>query len=375
MADIISELEVGLEGMTTEERDATLAQLGFNSRAREGILAMLGNSEAIREYEDELRNAGGTTKKVADKQLESFEAQMSLLKSEITDVAIEIGNVLIPVLRNIIEAVSPVITKIMEWIKENPKLTKWIAILTGALGAILVVVGTLGVLIPILTAGFSALGVVLGVILSPIGLIILAILAIIAAGYLLWKHWDTVKEFFIMIWEKIKEVFSSAWEFIKGLFMKYHPVGMVIKHWQKISGFFSKLWDGVKEIFASAINFLIEKAESLANVWITAINAIIKGLNKLSVSVPDWVPMYGGRTWGVNIQEVPKVSLPRLAEGGIVTKPTTALIGEAGPEAIIPLNKGFAKNEININIENVYGTDPDEIANALQEKLSTVINY
>jgi len=57
----------------------------------------------------------------------------------------------------------------------------------------------------------------------------------------------------------------------------------------------------------------------------------------LSIKIPDWVPKFGGKTWGINIPEIPK-----LAKGGIVTAPTLAMIGERGPEVVMPLeNSGF----------------------------------
>jgi hypothetical protein len=69
---------------------------------------------------------------------------------------------------------------------------------------------------------------------------------------------------------------------------------------------------------------------------------MIDALNKLKFDVPDWVPVIGGGKFGFNLQKIAKIAigrLPALAEGGFVNKPTTALIGEAGPEVVIPLNK------------------------------------
>jgi len=67
----------------------------------------------------------------------------------------------------------------------------------------------------------------------------------------------------------------------------------------------------------------------------------------------------------VNFGEIPNVSIPRLADGGIVTAPTLALIGEAGPEAVIPLNRagGMGGNTITINVQ---GADPNAVVQALQ---------
>ncbi len=98
IADIVADLEVGLAGMSVEQREAELAALGFNKRTREGILALLGNSEALRGYERDLRDAAGTTQTVADKQMESFSAKMGLVWSQIQDVGISIGKALVPAL-------------------------------------------------------------------------------------------------------------------------------------------------------------------------------------------------------------------------------------------------------------------------------------
>jgi TP901 family phage tail tape measure protein len=97
-ADIVGDLEVGLKGMSTEQQLAELAQLGFNKQASEGILALLGNSEALAEYEEALRDAGGTVDEVAEKQLQTFWAQLGLLKDRLIDLALSFGEFLMPAL-------------------------------------------------------------------------------------------------------------------------------------------------------------------------------------------------------------------------------------------------------------------------------------
>jgi hypothetical protein len=69
----------------------------------------------------------------------------------------------------------------------------------------------------------------------------------------------------------------------------------------------------------------------------------------------------------VNFGEIPNVKLPRLAEGGIVSSPTVALIGESGPEAVIPLDKLGKMGQGNtINI-TVTSADPNAVVAALQQ--------
>src|SRR6056297_2153178 len=90
-ADISEDLTEALSSMTKEQQVATLDSLGFTKQAREGTLALIGQSEQLGQYETALRGAGGTAQQVADNQLNTFNAQMSLLGSAVTDAAIEVG--------------------------------------------------------------------------------------------------------------------------------------------------------------------------------------------------------------------------------------------------------------------------------------------
>ena len=87
-----------------------------------------------------------------------------------------------------------------------------------------------------------------------------------------------------------------------------------------------------------------------------AVNTIIGALNRIQVSIPDWVPGIGGKSFGINLPLAPEVKLPRLAEGGIVRKPTLALIGERGHEAVVPLSKDMGLT-INITGNTIYGME------------------
>jgi hypothetical protein len=91
---------------------------------------------------------------------------------------------------------------------------------------------------------------------------------------------------------------------------------------------------------------------SIASLWNSTIG-------KLSFTVPSWVPGIGGKGF-----DVPDI--PMLAAGGIVTGPTLAMIGEAGPEAVIPLDRmGQMGGGNNVTI-NVNGGDPNAVVQALR---------
>ena len=102
------------------------------------------------------------------------------------------------------------------------------------------------------------------------------------------------------------------------------------------TGNWSKAWDGVKNIFGGIFDALKGLFKTPINYIIDGINAFISGLNK--IKIPDWVPAVGGK--GINIPKIPK-----LAQGGVIDKPTIAMIGEAGKEAVIPMERNLGALE------------------------------
>lgn len=107
-------------------------------------------------------------------------------------------------------------------------------------------------------------------------------------------------------------IFGGIIDFITGVF----------------TGNWKKAWNGVKDIFKNIVDGLVGIFKFPINLIIDGINSFIAGLNK--IKIPDWVPAVGGK--GINIPKIPK-----LARGGIVDSPTFAMIGEAGKEAVMPL--------------------------------------
>jgi len=173
-----------------------------------------------------------------------------------------------------------------------------------------------------LSAGMAALNLSMG----PILIAVVAIAAAIAVAILVWKNWDTIVEGSKKIWEGFKDAVTGALEGVWG-----------------------------------AIKFYI-------NLWIGAFNLLIRGMNLIKFDVPSWVPGLGGKGFGFEIPEI-----PTLAQGGIVKKPTLAMIGEAGPEAVVPLNKGGStsmSSTLNVYLTGtIYGFDDfeDRVAEAIRD--------
>lgn len=123
---------------------------------------------------------------------------------------------------------------------------------------------------------------------------------------------------------------------------------------------FNGIWSSIKGV----INSIIGGIEKMANGVIKGINGMINALNKLSFDVPDWVPEIGGKTFGFNIPTISTISIPRLATGGVVDQATVAMIGEAGQEAVVPLenNTGWMDKIaarigeiISVNLQAIVG--------------------
>jgi uncharacterized membrane protein YjjP (DUF1212 family) len=124
--------------------------------------------------------------------------------------------------------------------------------------------------------------------------------------------------------------------------------------------------DGIKTIVNTITGFF----EGMVNAAVTAVNLIIKAYNSIPIlpNIPE-APKLSIPQLGASQAPRPaagRLGIPRMAEGGIVSAPTLALIGEAGPEAVVPLSKmGQMSSPTNITV-NVQGADPQQVVNALE---------
>lgn len=271
-------------------------------------------------------------------------------------------------------------------------------------------------------AFFSVAGVVadvVGAIFDALGGLIDFIVGVFTGD---WQQaWEGIKTFFSGIWEAIKSIVSLVWSAIKTIVSAaINVVATTISTihnsiktnfstiWQSIKttvstiinairttissvmatiqtgistalssiktgwnntwenmkstviGIFNAIWSGIK----GTINTILSGVEKMANGVINALNCMINALNKLKFDVPDWVPEIGGKSFGLNIPTIGNVSIPKLAKGGIVDRATIAMIGEAGREAVVPLenNTGWIEKLaarigeiISVNLMNIIG--------------------
>lgn len=103
-----------------------------------------------------------------------------------------------------------------------------------------------------------------------------------------------------------RDIALLAWDSVKAVFAG-------IAEWFK-----SKVISPVTAGFHGFINNLTDMVEGFVNFFIRGVNGIIRALNSISVDIPEWVPGIGGSSFGINIQKVPELKLPRLAQGAVI---------------------------------------------------------
>lgn len=119
---------------------------------------------------------------------------------------------------------------------------------------------------------------------------------------LLASIFQTYGKFVSDVCKNIKDILKGVIDFIVGVF-----TGDWTKAWQGVTEIFKGIWNNIVAIIEAAINFIID-----------GINLLISALNTIHFEIPDWVPIIGGKSFGISIPLVSQVALPRLAEGAVI---------------------------------------------------------
>lgn len=294
------------------------------------------------------KNAQGDYARTADGTANS----MRTLQATFDNLIALLGTSLLPAITPVIQFITDLLKKFSELEPGTQKMIVIIGAVLAALGPVVSVVGgiisVVSTLMPIITAVVSAL--------NPVTL---AIGAVIAAIVLLIKNWDAVKakmqefdeflqEIFAKdftevfgpvlgealnaffqnvenIWNSIKQIFNGIVTFISGVF----------------AGDWEKAWEGIKDIFEGVFKAFEALAKAPLNAVIGAINGLISGvesglnkiiemINDIDFDIPDWVPVFGGKSFDINIPKVKSVKIPYLAQGAVIppNAPFMAMLGD-----------------------------------------------
>lgn len=216
------------------------------------------------------------------------------------------------------------------------------------------------------TTATTALGGAMTFLTGPIGIACVAIGAIVAAGVLLYKNWDTVKEKAGELGDKLDAIWSTVTGAVTNMIDivgEKFPLfgGFLNGWWQSISdvvgsvkgiftgvidfidnvfaGNWSGAWDSIVDIFGNVFGAIVGIAKAPINGVIGIINGAIDSINGIGFDIPDWVPLIGGKKFSVNIP-----NLPMLGTGGFTAGPSIS--GEAGTEAVISFNQRYREQNL-----------------------------
>ena len=297
-----------------------------------------------------------------------------------------IGMQLAGYLQPALEKIAGAIEKVFTWLSQlDPEILTIIGIIAGVvagLAPVLIIVGKLALAISSIMSLMSTIGPVIAGIAGPIGIAIAAIGALIAIGVAVYKNWDTIKA-------KAKEL--KDWVVKKWTELKTGVENVIIQLKTKISS----IWESIKTTTTNVFNTL---KNIVTNVWagiklaitnpvqaaflvIKTIVDKIKGLfSKLHINIPHIkLPHFSIQPPGWKIGDLLQGKIPKLGinwykTGGIFTSPSVIGVGEAGTEAVIPIDKlkeMFQPGGITININAPSGMDVNALAAEVERRLIT----
>ena len=339
------------------ERDALAMQLMGKSAAELNPLIEDGG-ETYKNVAETMEKYGldFVDQETLDKANE-FNDELDTMKM-IGSVAIaQVGSQLAAYLAPALEKVVDWIGKLANWLSTlSPEVLTIIGIVAGVVAAIapvLMILGKLAMAVSSIMNLANLLGVSIGALAGPIGIAIAAVVAIIAIGVLLYKNWDTIKAKAI--------AFKNA----------------VLANFNDFKSKVTATFNAIKTAIITPIQSAIDKVKGLINKikgWFPInIGNIFKNLK-----LPHFSLSWGSKDFGKlgTIKYPTGLNVDWYAQGGIFDAPTIAGIGEAGPEAVVPLDRfwktleGMNTGETNITI-NINGSnkDPREIAEEVKRVL------
>lgn len=240
------------------------------------------------------------------------------IAAAVLPVLIQLINTLLPIITQIISAVLPVLVEILNVL--TPILNMVISLLQPILNLIIsLVTPILNLIMTAITPLIEIFTTLISSILQPIMPILSAVANVITS--VLGSAIQAIQP----IIQGLTSVFQGLIDFITGVF----------------SGNWSQAWNGVVQVFGGLWDSLVGIVKAPINAVIGLINKAIGALNGISVTIPDWVPVVGGNTFGINIP-----TIPMLAAGGFTDG--VSIAGEAGMEAVISFDKRYRSENVAI---------------------------
>lgn len=317
------------------------------ARTKDGVVPL---NEALASGAEILETYEGSAEAMAATMQDNAAGQMEILKSQLQELAISLGDTIMPILRELIGYVQGFVDKLNGMDESTKEMIMKIILITAALGPLLVVVGKL-------VSGIGTLMSVIGGLSAPIVAIIAVIALLVAAFVHLWNTNEEFRNNIIATWERIKSMFD---QFGQGIVDRLNKMGFefndfseVVKGiWDGLCAFLAPLFEQTFDTIADVLNFALNLLTGIFDFWaglftgnweqmwngvVETFEAIFGGVKAIFDDIIGGIiGGINGAIDGVRTFSKGKIDLPNIkwmAEGGVLTS-GSAIVGEAGPEFV-----------------------------------------
>ena len=307
LRELMEQLRQKLGGLSEAEQAQAAASL-FGKEAMSGMLAIINGSpadfeklsNAIDTCSDTVDGYNGTTEKMAAVMQDNLAGQVTILKSQLEELAISFSDILMPTIRSIVSRIQELVDKLNQLDPQTKETIAKIALVAAALGPMLVVLGKtissvgtvfsavskLPALFSVVQSGIGAITGALGVSLGPLLAIIAAIAALVAAFVHLWKTNDEFKSNIIGIWEQIKSTFTGL---TQGITDRINALGF---DFESFTDVLKAAWDGLCNLLAPIFEGVFQ---NISNIF-SEFTGVLLGLLDVLIGLftGDWEQCWNG---------------------------------------------------------------------------------
>ena len=270
LGEILADCRVAFSQMSESEKAANAEAL-VGKNAMSGFLAVMNAAPAdIEKLNNAITNCDGTAEKMAETMQDNLAGQLTILKSQLEELAISIGEILMPSIRQIVSWIQGLVDWLNGLDEGTKKIIVTIALVVAAIAPVLIVIGkvvsaigTIMTVIPQVAGAISGVvGFVSGTVIpaitavvAAIGWVPIAIAAVIAIIILLWNKCEWFREAVTAVWTAIKSATVAAWNaigtFLANLWSGIVQTGKTV--FQGLSSFFTACWKGIQNMFTTVL--------------------------------------------------------------------------------------------------------------------------
>ena len=275
LGDILTDCRAAFAQMSESERAANAEAL-VGKNAMSGFLAVMNAAPGdIEKLNSAINNCDGTAERMAETMQDNLAGQLTILKSQLEELAISIGEILMPSIRQIVGWIQGLVDWLNGLDEGTKKVIVTVALVAAALGPVLIVIGkVVGAVGTILTAVPKIAGAVSGVagfvsgtvipalsaVVAAIGWVPIAIAAVIGVVVLLYNKCEWFRDAVNAVWAQVRDFFVSAWEVICSFFTETIPAAWesLVSFFQGIPAWWSGLWQSVGDFFNNVWTGMME---------------------------------------------------------------------------------------------------------------------